>query len=125
MKQFKRILCFALTILMVCTLMAAAAPVRAAGGSVDMGDVIQLGDWSCPNLHIVFYPEALETSNDVWPVIVWSNGTCCAPVLYTELLKDLAAEGFAIITFKCDTLDAFLRQREGNSTVQRCTDKVQ
>ena len=42
MKQFKRILCFALTILMVCTLMAAAAPVRAAGGSVDMGDVIQL-----------------------------------------------------------------------------------
>lgn len=98
MKQFKRILCFALTILMVCTLMAAAAPVRAAGGSVDMGDVIQLGDWSCPNLHIVFYPEALETSNDVWPVIVWSNGTCCAPVLYTELLKDLAAEGFVVVT---------------------------
>lgn len=98
MKHFKRILCFALTILMVCTLMATAAPVKAAGGSIDMGDVIQLGDWNCPNLHIVFYPRALETSNEAWPVIVWSNGTCCAPVLYTELLKDLAAEGFVVVT---------------------------
>ena len=98
MKNAKRILCFALALVLIGALMAGAAPAMAAGGSIDMGDVIQLGDWERPNLHIVFYPKALESSDQAWPVIVWANGTCCAPVLYTDLLKDLAAEGFVVVT---------------------------
>ena len=98
MKFFKRALCLMLAILMTGLIMAGAAPAQAVGNSVEMGDVIQLGDWEAPSLHIVFYPKALESSDQTWPVIVWANGTCCAPILYTGLLKGLAAKGFVVIT---------------------------
>lgn len=99
MKFFKRAVCLMLAILLLGLSTAGAAPAKAAGGGfVDMGDVIQLGDWDAPSLHIVFYPKALEHSNQTWPVIVWANGTCCAPVLYTGLLKGLAQKGFIVIT---------------------------
>ena len=98
MKCFKRALCLLLAILITGLATVSAPPAKAAGGSIDMGDVIQLGDWESPSLHIVFYPKALESSNQTWPVIVWANGTCCAPVLYTGLLKGLSAKGFVVIT---------------------------
>ena len=95
--HWKRTLCLLLAVLLV-TAALGSVPARAAGGSIDMGDVIQLGDYESCSLHIVFYPEALESSDQAWPVIVWANGTMCAPVLYTSLLKNLAAQGFIVVT---------------------------
>ncbi len=95
--HWKRTLCLLLAVLLV-TAALGSVPARAAGGSIDMGDVIQLGDYESCSLHIVFYPEALESSDQTWPVIVWANGTMCAPVLYTSLLKNLAAQGFIVVT---------------------------
>ena len=95
--QWKRTLCLLLAVLLM-TAALGSVPAKAAGGSIDMGDVIQLGDYENCSLHIVFYPKALETSDQTWPVVVWANGTMCAPVLYTELLKSIAAEGFIVVT---------------------------
>ena len=95
--QWKRTLCLLLAVLLM-TAALGSVPAKAAGGSIDMGDVIQLGDYENCSLHIVFYPEALESSDQTWPVVVWANGTMCAPVLYTELLKSIAAEGFIVVT---------------------------
>ena len=95
--HWKRTLCLVLAVLLV-TAALGSAPAKAAGGSIDMGDVIQLGDYESCSLHIVFYPKALESSDQAWPVIVWANGTMCAPVLYTSLLKNLAAQGFIVVT---------------------------
>ena len=95
--HWKRTLCLLLAVLLV-TAALGSVPAKAAGGSIDMGDVIQLGDYESCSLHIVFYPKALETSDQTWPVVVWANGTMCAPVLYTILLKNLAAQGFIVVT---------------------------
>ena len=95
--HWKRTLCLLLAILLV-TAALSSVPAKAAGGSLDMGDVIQLGDYESCSLHIVFYPKALESSDQTWPVVVWANGTMCAPVLYTSLLKNLAAQGFIVVT---------------------------
>ena len=96
MKKWIRTLCLILAVLMVSAVFGGVSA-RAAGGSIDMGDVVQLGDYECGSLHIVFYPKELENSSEQWPVIVWANGTMCAPVLYTNLLRDLAAEGFVVV----------------------------
>ena len=96
MKKWIRTLCLILAVLMVSAVFGGVS-VRAAGGSIDMGDVVQLGDYERGALHIVFYPKELENSSEQWPVIVWANGTMCAPVLYTNLLRDLAAEGFVVV----------------------------
>ncbi len=98
MKFFKRALCLMLAFLLASLAMAGAVPAKAVGNSVDMGDVIQLGDWESPSLHIVFYPKTMETSDQTWPVIIWANGTCCAPIFYTGLLKDLSSKGFIVVT---------------------------
>ena len=95
--HWKRTPCLLLAVLLV-TAALSSVPAKAAGGSLDMGDVIQLGDYESCSLHIVFYPKALETSDQTWPVVVWANGTMCAPVLYTSLLKNLAAQGFIVVT---------------------------
>ena len=95
--HWKRTLCLLLAVLLV-TAALGSVPAKAAGGSIDMGDVIQLGDYENCSLHIVFYPKALESSDQTWPVVVWANGTMCAPVLYTSLLKNLAAQGFIVVT---------------------------
>ena len=97
-KQWTRILCLILSVLLVTAALGGSMPARAAGGSLDMGGVIQLGDYENCSLHIAFYPEALETTDAVYPVVVWANGTICAPVLYTELLKSIAAAGFIVVT---------------------------
>ena len=96
MKKWIRTLCLILAVLMVSAVFGGVSA-RAAGGSIDMGDVVQLGDYERGALHIVFYPKELENSSEQWPVIVWANGTMCAPVLYTNLLRDLAAEGFVVV----------------------------
>ena len=98
MKKWMRIPCLMLAVLLVTVMLGSGMNVKAIGGSADMGDVVQLGDYQGTSLHIVFYPKALETSDQIWPVIVWANGTMCAPVLYTDLLKSLSAKGFVVVT---------------------------
>ena len=69
---------FALCILFILTILA--LPAQAAVGSVDLGDVIQMGDFEGKNHYIVFYPKALESSDEVWPVAVWANAPCAPPL---------------------------------------------
>lgn len=76
---------------------AVPAAVSAEVGSIDMGDVIQMGDFEGTTHYIVFYPKELENSDKAWPVAVWANGTMCAPVLYTNLLKGVAARGYIVV----------------------------
>lgn len=98
MKRWMRTLCLMLAVLLMTALFGGGMRAAAVGGSVDMGDVVQLGDYECPSLHIVFYPKALESSDQTWPVVVWANGTMCAPVLYTDLLRSLASRGYVVVT---------------------------
>lgn len=85
-------------IVMMLTIFAATPlKAQAAAGSIDLGDVVQMGDFEGTAHYIVFYPKALETSDEVWPVAVWANGTMCAPVLYTNLLKGVAAKGYIVV----------------------------
>ncbi|MBQ6392583.1 MAG: hypothetical protein IJH60_03640 [Eubacterium sp.] len=70
---------------------------HAAAGSLDMGNVIQMGDFEGSSHYIVFYPKEMESGNRTYPVAVWANGTMCAPVLYTNLLKGVAARGYVVV----------------------------
>ena len=70
---------------------------KANVGSIDMGDVIQMGDFDGSTHYIVFYPKALETSDQAWPVAVWANGTMCPPALYISLLQGVAAKGYVVV----------------------------
>jgi predicted dienelactone hydrolase len=47
---------------------------------------------------IIYYPASLPTSDETYPVIVWANGTMCAPALYHGLLSKLAAGGYIVVT---------------------------
>jgi len=47
---------------------------------------------------IIFYPADLPTGNTTYPVIAWANGTMCAPGLYYELLSQIAAGGYIVVT---------------------------
>ena len=97
MKQIKKKLLSALLAGVLCTAFVqgtAAAPVSAA--SYNSGGVIcddQLGEGQ-----IVFYPESLLVHDDAtYPVIVWANGTMCAPALYYGLLSGLAEHGYIVV----------------------------
>ena len=48
--------------------------------------------------HILYYPASLESSGETYPVIVWANGTMCAPALYDGLLRLLAQGGYIVVT---------------------------
>ena len=81
----------------ICTAAAPAAATSVSAASYTSGGVIcedQLGDGQ-----IVFYPESLLVQDEAtYPVIVWANGTMCAPALYYGLLSDLAADGYIVVT---------------------------
>lgn len=47
---------------------------------------------------IIFYPADMSESNATYPVIAWANGTMCAPGLYYELLSQIAAGGYIVVT---------------------------
>ena len=48
--------------------------------------------------HIMYYPAAMTTSDETYPVVVWANGTMCAPALYDGLLRLIAAGGYIVVT---------------------------
>ncbi len=47
---------------------------------------------------IIFFPAEMMNNNETYPVIVWANGTMCAPALYYSLLSKLAAGGYIVVT---------------------------
>ena len=103
MKRCKKLICLLLAA--VLTLSVLTVPSQAAGGEVDLGDVVELGDFELLHGYVIFYPKELETSDKTYPVAVWANGTMCAPVLYTDLLKKVAAKGFVVVA-SSDTMAA-------------------
>ena len=57
------------------------------------------GDFDClVSGQIIFYPSDLSESDTTYPVVVWANGTMCAPVLYYELLSEIASQGYIVVT---------------------------
>ncbi|MET0344051.1 MAG: alpha/beta hydrolase [Polyangiales bacterium] len=50
-----------------------------------------------PRLHSIIRPQTLEPGKK-YPVILWGNGTCAAPIYYRTLLNHLATHGFVVIT---------------------------
>lgn len=91
----KRIISLILSVMIIFSMTEIYA--SAASATVGKGDVRQFGDFKLLSGHVVFYPTELENKNDKWPVIVWANGTECAPVLYTNLLKELARNGYVVV----------------------------
>ncbi len=96
MKKTLRIIISA--ILICTTVISLCLPVYAAGGTKDLGDVREFGDFSGLSGHVIFYPESLEEGNGKYPVIVWANGTVCPPALYTELFKGFAKSGYVVVS---------------------------
>lgn len=96
----KRILALALALLLTLTIFAPTA--RAAEYEpifVTSGGVTSTGDFdSLFSGQIIYYPASLPTSNETYPVIVWANGTMCAPALYHSLLSKIAAGGYIVVT---------------------------
>lgn len=91
-----RTFCLLLAVLMVSMLVL---PASATGGSVEKDGVVEVMDASSLlKGNLVFYPKELEsTEHKVWPVVVWANGTMCAPVLYENLLRSIAKAGFVVV----------------------------
>ena len=105
MKKTKKILCLLLCVMLVCmtlagslTAMAVDASVEVQGtGYVDLGNVIQLTEYSDGVLHLIYYPKWMETSQVQMPILVFANGTGCAPVLYISFLMQMAEQGFVVV----------------------------
>ena len=47
--------------------------------------------------NMMWFPESMLTSNQQFPVIVWANGTMCAPALYYDFLSQVAAAGYIVV----------------------------
>ena len=119
---------FVLMLCLFCLILPQKA--KAAVGYADMGDVIQMGDFEGSTHYIVFYPKELESSYDTWPVAVWANGTMCAPVLYTDLLKGIAAKGYVVVASselmsangqgQCDAIDYIVDESMDENSVFYC-----
>ncbi len=77
-------------------------------------EVAYTGDFSkIISGYIVIYPKDLTTSNQKWPVIVWANGTACAPGLYWNALCALASKGYVVVA-SSETMSA-----SGDSQIQQ------
>lgn len=94
----KRFFSGILALLMLAAVLVSALPASAMGGSVDLGDVIEYQDAKSLTFgYLMFYPEALETDDAQYPVVVWANGTMCPPALYTGLLYQFAKAGYVVV----------------------------
>lgn len=54
---------------------------------------------------IVYYPDNISESEKKYPVIIWANGTGCAPSMYDGLLTLLAKGGYIVVA-NSDTMAA-------------------
>lgn len=95
----KRILTLALTLLLAISLLAAPAEAASAPLCIDVPDEVSYVtdlDWKKSG-NIVFYPTAMLTNDEVYPVIVWANGTCCPTFTYYSLCGILAQHGYIVV----------------------------
>lgn len=95
----KRILALTLAVL----LLASAIPVSAAAYDpiyvTDSNGITSTGDFdSLFSGQIIYYPASMTESDGTYPVVVWANGTMCAPALYHSLLSKIAAGGYIVVT---------------------------
>ena len=94
----KRILVLTLVVL----LLVSAIPVSAAVYDpiyVTSNGVTSTGDFdSLFSGQIIYYPASMMDSDETYPVVVWANGTMCAPALYHSLLSKIAAGGYIVVT---------------------------
>ena len=65
-------------------------------GSTDEAVCIEDTDWKGSG-KTVFYPKALESNDEVYPVVVWANGTGCVTQLYYKHLQSFAAAGYIVV----------------------------
>lgn len=96
----KRILSLTLALLLSLTLFAPTAnALELEPIFVTSNGVTSTGDFdSLFSGQIIYYPASLPESQETYPVIVWANGTMCAPALYHSLLSKLAAGGYIVVT---------------------------
>lgn len=65
----------------------------------DVNGVTNTGDFdSLFSGNIIYYPGSMINEDVTYPVIVWANGTMCAPALYDGLLRLIAAGGYIVVT---------------------------
>ncbi len=65
----------------------------------DSNNVVCTGDFDhLTSGQIIFYPAEMLENTETYPVVVWANGTMCAPALYYELLSEIAAGGYIVVT---------------------------
>ena len=48
--------------------------------------------------NIIYYPADMAETDETYPVVVWANGTMCAPALYNSLLSKIAGAGYIVVT---------------------------
>lgn len=94
----KRILSLFLALLLAASLLSSAAfaDTYCLDASSDTAVCIEDTDWKGSG-KIVFYPKALETCDEVYPVVVWANGTGCVTGLYYDLLRSFASAGYIVV----------------------------
>ena len=47
---------------------------------------------------VIYYPEAVEDSEEKYPVVLWANGTGSKSKTYTPFLKHLSSWGFIVVS---------------------------
>ena len=95
----RRIFAFVLALVMALSVLPVSASAYEPIYITDANGVTNTGDFdSLLSGHIIYYPASLATSDETYPVIVWANGTMCAPALYDGLLRLLAQGGYIVVT---------------------------
>ena len=96
----KRILSMVLALVLLISLVPTASALELEPIYVtDAYGVTNTGDFdSLLSGQIIYYPASLTESDETYPVIVWANGTMCAPALYDGLLRLLARGGYIVVT---------------------------
>ncbi|MBQ8237494.1 MAG: dienelactone hydrolase family protein [Oscillospiraceae bacterium] len=96
----KRVITLALSVL----LLVSVIPISTAAAYdpiyvTDSNGITSTGDFdSLFSGQIIYYPASMMDSDDTYPVVVWANGTMCAPALYHSLLSKIAAGGYIVVT---------------------------
>ena len=95
----KRITALFLALVLAFAMIPAAASAAYDPIYVTSNGVTSTGDFdSLFSGQIIYYPASLPEGNETYPVVVWANGTMCAPALYHSLLSQIAAGGYIVVT---------------------------
>ena len=94
----KRLLVLALTLAMLAACLPATAsaydPIYVTSNGVTSTGAFD----SLFSGNIIYYPADMADADETYPVVVWANGTMCAPVLYHSLLSKIAGAGYIVVT---------------------------